>query len=103
MKFCGLPLSFWQRGETDSLNGSVLLACALHKLGRTDEACETLNPACNAFPKESGPPYNLARNRCALGRIAEAQARQWLARALEIGGEELKRRALADEELAAVW
>jgi len=66
----------------DIPNGPVLLACALHKLGRTQEAYETLKPACDAFPNESGPPYNLARFCCALGRIEEV--RQWLAKALEI-------------------
>jgi hypothetical protein len=60
-----------------------------------------LKPACDAFPHESGPPYNLARICCALGQVEEA--RQWLAKALEIGGAELKLQALDDEELAAVW
>jgi hypothetical protein len=36
-----------------------------------------------------------------LGQVDEA--REWLAKALEIGGEELKLQALDDEELAAVW
>jgi hypothetical protein len=36
-----------------------------------------------------------------LGRSEEA--REWLAKALEIGGKELKLQALDDEELAAVW
>jgi TPR repeat protein len=37
----------------------------------------------------------------ALGQVDEA--REWLAKALEIGGKELNLRALDDEELAAVW
>jgi tetratricopeptide (TPR) repeat protein len=73
----------------------------LHRLGCTVEAYETLKPACDAFPHESGPPYNLARICCALGQVEEA--REWLAKALEIGGAELKLQALDDEELAAVW
>ena len=87
--------------EPDKLNGAVLLACALNKLGRSQEAYATLRPVCDAFPDESGPPYNLARICCALGQVEEA--REWLAKALEIGGNELKLQALDDEELAAVW
>lgn len=87
--------------EPDGLNGPVLLARALHRLGRSAEAYDTLEPVCDAFPGESGPAYCLACICCALGRVEEA--RQWLARALEIGGKELKLRALEDEELAALW
>ena len=87
--------------QPDGLGGPVLLAHALHKLGRSQEAYATLRPVCDAFPHESGPPYNLARICCALGQVEEA--RQWLAKALEIGGAELKLQALDDEELAAVW
>ena len=47
--------------QPDGLNGPVLLAHALHKLGRSQEAYATLRPACDAFPDESGPPYNLAQ------------------------------------------
>jgi hypothetical protein len=36
-----------------------------------------------------------------MDRIEEA--REWLAKALEIGGKELKLRAVEDEELAAIW
>ena len=43
----------------------------------------------------------LSRICFALGRIGEA--RDWLGKALEIGGKELKVRALDDEDLAAVW
>jgi hypothetical protein len=45
--------------------------------------------------------YSLACICCALGRVEEA--RQSLARAVEIGDKELKLRALEDEELAAIW
>jgi hypothetical protein len=38
---------------------------------------------------------------CALGQVDEA--REWLAKALEIGGKELKLQALDDAELAAIW
>ena len=38
---------------------------------------------------------------CVQGQVEEA--RQWLGKALEIGGKELKLQALDDEELAAVW
>jgi tetratricopeptide (TPR) repeat protein len=65
------------------------------------EAYAKLRPVCDAFPDESGPLYNLAWICCALGQVEEA--REWLAKALETGGEELKLQALDDEELAAVW
>ena len=87
--------------EPDSLNAPALVARALHRLGRSAEAYELLKPVCDAFPGESGPPYNLACICCALDRVEEA--REWLAKALEIGGKELKLRALEDEELAAIW
>jgi tetratricopeptide (TPR) repeat protein len=87
--------------EPDGLNGPVLLAHALHKLGRSQEAYATLRPVCDAFPGESGPPYNLACICCALGQVEEA--REWLAKALEIGGKELILQALDDEESVAVW
>jgi Flp pilus assembly protein TadD len=79
----------------------VLLAHVLHKLGRGKEAYTKLRPVCDAFPDESGPLYNLAWICCALGQVEEA--REWLAKALETGAEELKLQALDDEELAAVW
>ena len=84
-----------------SLNAATLLACALHRLGRSEEAYDVVKPACAAFPEESGPPYILSRICCALGRTGEA--REWLGAALELGGKELKLQALEDEELAAVW
>ena len=46
------------------------------------------------------PPYNLARFCWALVQIQEA--REWLGKALEIGGKALKSQALDDEELEAV-
>jgi predicted Zn-dependent protease len=41
--------------EPDGLNAPSLLARALHRMGRSREAYDTLKPACEAFPDESGP------------------------------------------------
>lgn len=60
-----------------------------------------IHSTCDAFPAESSPPYILSRICCRLGRIEEA--REWLAKALELGGKDLKLQALEDEELTAVW
>ena len=60
-----------------SLNAATLLACALHRLGRSEEAYDVVKPACAAFPEESGPPYILSRICCALGRTGEAPGVAW--------------------------
>lgn len=84
-----------------SLNSATLHACALHQIGRREEAYELLRPACDAFPAESSPPYILSRVCCALGRIEEA--RKWLEKALKLGGKDLRLQALEDDELTAIW
>ena len=68
----------------------------------TQEARNQLAPVAEKFPAVSTIPYNLACYACQLGNPAEA--RQWLAKAIEIGGvDDIKRMALADPDLKPMW
>jgi hypothetical protein len=53
------------------------------------------------FPADEIILYDLACVCCALKRPDEAQTR--LARAIEAGGDEIKKRALDDPDLKPVW
>jgi Flp pilus assembly protein TadD len=66
--------------------------------GSVKRAWEVLLPAAGKFPKEPTIPYNLACYACQMGELDTA--RQWLVRALAIGGREgMKSMALADPDL----
>ena len=61
-----------------------------------------LSPALEKFPREPTVPYNLACYACQLRQLDEARA--LLKRALAAGGREnIKRMALQDSDLAALW
>ncbi|HZO84674.1 MAG TPA: hypothetical protein VFC26_05645, partial [Verrucomicrobiae bacterium] len=46
-------------------------------------------------------PYNLACYACQLGRINDS--RQWLKRALSVGGKKIRSLALEDPDLQPLW
>lgn len=68
-------------------------------LERADHA--GLQEAVVQFPEAWPLTYNLACFCAALGKIEEA--REWLKRALDANGAELKLQALNDPDLAPVW
>ena len=70
--------------------------------GGLPQAREVLHTAAHLFPKEPTVFYNLACYACQLEQIGEA--REWLQQAVAIGGEEqIKRMALADDDLKPLW
>jgi tetratricopeptide (TPR) repeat protein len=75
---------------------------SLHEMKLTQEARDQLALVAEKFPAVSTIPYNLACYACQLGNLAEA--RQWLAKAIEISGtKEIKPMALADADLQPMW
>jgi tetratricopeptide (TPR) repeat protein len=85
----------------DCPNGWGCLASSLTRLNRHQEAYETLSEAATLFPRDDITMYDLACVCCALGRIKEA--RTWLARSIDIGGKDVKVRALDDPDLEPLW
>jgi len=72
------------------------------KEGGLQAAWSALLPAIDKFPAEPTIPYNLACYACQMGQVDEA--RQWLKRAMKIGGnKKVKIRALNDEDLEPLW
>lgn len=53
------------------------------------------------FPRTRSSPYDLACVCCALGRLEEAQ--EWLRRVMDVGGKEIKLRAMDDFDLEPLW
>ena len=76
-------------------------AITLHQLKQTQEAWDALYTVRNRFPKVSTIPYNLACYACQLGRINDS--RQWLKRALSVGGKKIRSLALEDPDLQPLW
>ncbi len=81
--------------------GYIYCASSLQELGRREQAYRTLTDAAKRFPQDEIILYDLACVCCLLGRIAEA--RDWLARAIEAGGDAIKLRALDDPDLEPLW
>ena len=82
--------------------GWINQSYSLHELKLTQEARNQLAPVAEKFPVVSTIPYNLACYACQLGNLEEA--RQWLARTIQIRGkEEIKQMALADPDLQPMW
>ena len=72
------------------------------KSGGLDKALAFLEPVADQFPDEPVITFNLACYACQLNQLDEA--RHWLKRASEIGGEkEMRAMALADEDLKPLW
>ena len=70
--------------------------------GGLAQARAALEPAAKKFPNEPVIPYNLSCYACQLQQLDEA--RTWFQKALQAGKKsELKRMALADPDLEALW
>jgi tetratricopeptide (TPR) repeat protein len=67
-----------------------------------EPAAETLRAAFEKFPEEPTIPFNLACYACQLGHLDEA--RRWLRKAFSLDKDaEVKKMALADTDLEALW
>jgi predicted Zn-dependent protease len=83
-------------------HGHTLLARALRRLGRVEEACNVLMPIVFKFPREWRLSYDLACYTCQLGK--HKLAGEWLARAMEVAGpKEIKRMATEETDLEPLW
>jgi predicted Zn-dependent protease len=70
--------------------------------GSVQKAWEALLPAFDRFPKEPTVSFNLSCYACKLGQLDAA--RDWLQRAMAIGGKEkVKQMALRDSDLEPLW
>ena len=70
--------------------------------GGVEAAWKVLLHAAEKFPEEETIPYNLSCYACQLGEYD--QARRWLRQAMRRGGrEEIRNRALNDEDLKPLW
>jgi predicted Zn-dependent protease len=86
------------------LSGWLHQAYALRRVsgGSVQRAWEALLPAFDKFPKEPTIPFNLACYACQLRQLEAA--RDWLKRAVAVGGKEkIKRMALSDSDLEPLW
>jgi tetratricopeptide (TPR) repeat protein len=82
-------------------SGWIYRASSLTELNRHQEAYETLSDAVALFPADEIILYDLACVCCALKRFDEA--RTWLAKAIETGGNAIKLKALDDSDLEPLW
>ena len=82
-------------------NGWIYRATILNEMNRNLEAHETLSTAVSRFPEDEIILYDLACICCALKRIDEA--RTWLVKAIEAGGNNVKLKALDDTDLEPIW
>lgn len=87
--------------KPDDLSCWIRRSYVLHKLERTQEACDELKPALDKFKGEWLLQYNLACYTCLLGNVEEA--RELIGEAIELGGDVVRLRALDDEHLIRVW
>ena len=78
-------------------SGWIYLASSLTELNRHPEAYETLSTAAERFPSDEIILYDLACVCCALKRPDEAMT--WMNKAIQVGGDEIKQRALDDRDL----
>lgn len=88
----------------DNASGWLHRAYALRRLpnGGLAPAWDALLPAADMFKNESIIPFNLACYACQMGQLDKA--RLWFKRALKIGKRsEIRRMALADEDLKLLW
>ena len=85
-------------------SGWLHQAYALRRVpdGGVQKACEALLPAFDKFPKEPTIPFNLACYACQMRQLDAA--RDWLKRAVAIGGKEkVIGMALNDRDLEPLW
>jgi tetratricopeptide (TPR) repeat protein len=85
----------------DWASGWIYRASSLTELNRQEEAYETLSTAAARFPSAEIILYDLACACCSLKQFDEA--RGWLGKAIEEGGNEIKLRALDDPDLEPLW
>ncbi len=93
-----------QEADSGRASGWLHYAYALRRVpeGGVEQAWDALRPAVEKFPGEAIIPYNLSCYACRMNRLSEA--RQWLARAMAVGGQEkFTRMALADADLKPLW
>jgi len=92
------------RQVPDRSSGWLHQAYALRRVpeGGLQKAWDALLPAFEKFPKEPIIPFNLACYACQMRQLDTA--RDWLKRAMAIGGEEeIRRMALNDADLEPLW
>ena len=85
-------------------SGWLHQAYALRRVpdGGVQKAWDALLPAFDKFPRESTIPFNLSCYACQLRQLDAA--RDWLKRALAVGGKEkIKQMALKDSDLEPLW
>jgi tetratricopeptide (TPR) repeat protein len=100
LKVAGVMLAHAPDQADSWLHHAYALRRATH--GGLAQARAALEPAAEKFPKEPVIPYNLACYACQLQQLDEARA--WFQKALQAGKKaELKRMALADPDLEALW
>ena len=78
--------------EVDLLHGE-----ALHQMGETLDVYVGMEQSAELFKDSAQWNYAMARYACRLGYLDEAE--KWLKAALELGGDELKLKALHDPDL----
>ena len=85
-------------------SGWLHQAYALRRVpdGGLQQASAALLPAIDKFPKEATIPFNLSCYACQMGQLEAA--RDWLHRAIAIGGKEkIRQMALRDSDLEPLW
>ena len=90
--------------QPDDSSGWLHHAYALRRASRGGliMAWGALLPAAQKFPTEPVIAYNLACYACQLQQMDKA--REWLGRAVEVGGKnEIRKMALADDDLQPLW
>ncbi|MDB6025333.1 MAG: hypothetical protein JWM68_1556 [Verrucomicrobiales bacterium] len=86
----------------DDCGGWVSLSIALYRLGRTQEAMDTLEPQLNAFPQEWLVHYNLACYAAQLGKLRDAE--KFLKGAFSFGDSKtIQQLILDDPDLEPLW
>jgi len=80
--------------------GYIYTASSLRELDRVDEAYLVLLQAVEGFPDDEMILYDLACICCCLKRPQEA--RNWLSRAVDVGGDEIAKRSLDDPDLELI-
>jgi len=85
--------------EPDDVSRRICLAYATRRMrgGGLPRAWDILRPAADRFPAEPTVAFNLACYACQMGRLEEA--REWLAKAIALGGEPIAKMAQEDEDL----
>lgn len=91
----------FMRKVPNRTEGYLYVASSLEELGRREEALAVLLQAVQRFPRDEIVLYDLACICCLLGQARDAKG--WLGMAIEVGGDEIKKRALDDPDLEAVW